>query len=527
MTIQIRRPGLPLSHGRSRRIYFILPVICIILQACIFFKLQAQVTRYVGIGGNDHGGANSCADPNDVCRSIAQAVSAASAGDVIMVGHGIYTESISIGKSLTLIGSGQGITIIQSHMEPWTASERVVTIMDAPTVNISGVTIRHGKPIESGGGIRISGGGNLSLSNVTISENQTSFDGGGLSSLGASLTLTDVRFIGNRSTFIAGGISIGGGSAVLKNVSLLGNSATGASGSLYTSNNAPVLINVVISGNIAAGDGGGMYLFQSSPVLINTTITGNSAGGSGGGIFATSSSTPTLINTIIWNNLAGEGSSVYTDNSTPHIMHSLVSGSGGSGDGWNDEIGEDGGGNIDEDPLFVSAPDPGDAPTIAGDLQLLTGSPAIDAGTSLPYQQGAQAEGITLDIAGNSRSSGVAVDIGAYEFQHSQTRIDPLLPDQIPHTVTMYQNYPNPFNPSTVIRFFLPENADVKLTVFDRLGRQVAVLVNGRRQSGVHEAVFNAGDLAGGVYLYRLRIKSSTESGGDAVIRSGKMSLIK
>jgi hypothetical protein len=63
---------------------------------------------------------------------------------------------------------------------------------------------------------------------------------------------------------------------------------------------------------------------------------------------------------------------------------------------------------------------------------------------------------------------------------------------------------PNPFNPVTTVRFSLPEAARVSLTVYDVAGRQVEKLVDGWRQSGLHETTFNGADLASGIYIYRL-----------------------
>jgi hypothetical protein len=69
---------------------------------------------------------------------------------------------------------------------------------------------------------------------------------------------------------------------------------------------------------------------------------------------------------------------------------------------------------------------------------------------------------------------------------------------------SLNQNYPNPFNPSTTIKFELPRSSDVKLSVFDMLGREISVLVNERREAGVHEVKFDASGLSSGVYFYRL-----------------------
>ncbi len=75
---------------------------------------------------------------------------------------------------------------------------------------------------------------------------------------------------------------------------------------------------------------------------------------------------------------------------------------------------------------------------------------------------------------------------------------------EVPTDYLLHQNYPNPFNPATQLRFGLPQTAQVRLTVFDVLGREVAVLVDERLPAGWHEAVFEAGDLPSGVYLYQL-----------------------
>jgi len=75
---------------------------------------------------------------------------------------------------------------------------------------------------------------------------------------------------------------------------------------------------------------------------------------------------------------------------------------------------------------------------------------------------------------------------------------------ETPQKITLSANYPNPFNPVTTIRYELPVNSNVRLEVFDILGRRVAVLVDGMIEAGIHEAAFDASTLASGVYLYRL-----------------------
>ena len=82
----------------------------------------------------------------------------------------------------------------------------------------------------------------------------------------------------------------------------------------------------------------------------------------------------------------------------------------------------------------------------------------------------------------------------------------------LPAVYSLSQNYPNPFNPSTKISFALPKAGNVKLVVYDILGREVAVLVNEFRTSGNHSVEFNAGNLASGVYLYRIESGTFTDT---------------
>lgn len=74
----------------------------------------------------------------------------------------------------------------------------------------------------------------------------------------------------------------------------------------------------------------------------------------------------------------------------------------------------------------------------------------------------------------------------------------------IPLTYELSQNYPNPFNPVTTIKYQLPNDGLVKIAVYDVLGKEVKTLVNSFRQAGAYEVKLDAGDLASGVYFYRM-----------------------
>ena len=78
-------------------------------------------------------------------------------------------------------------------------------------------------------------------------------------------------------------------------------------------------------------------------------------------------------------------------------------------------------------------------------------------------------------------------------------------PKAVPASYLLAQNYPNPFNPSTEISFTVPSRSHVTLTVFNLLGMQVAELVNGEKEAGSYNVLFNASTMASGVYFYRLQ----------------------
>ena len=119
-----------------------------------------------------------------------------------------------------------------------------------------------------------------------------------------------------------------------------------------------------------------------------------------------------------------------------------------------------------------------------------------------------QAMDMTLDgniIRGWSVTSNGAI-AGYYELISGVSNSQ----NQVPSDYVLSQNYPNPFNPSTKISFSLPQANNVKLVVYDLLGREVSTLVNGYMNAGVHTVDFNASSLASGIYLYRIEAGSFT-----------------
>jgi len=81
---------------------------------------------------------------------------------------------------------------------------------------------------------------------------------------------------------------------------------------------------------------------------------------------------------------------------------------------------------------------------------------------------------------------------------------------QIPDKFTLHQNHPNPFNPVTTLRYDLPEDAMVNITIYDMMGRVVRTMVNTQQNTGFKSVRWNATNDAGssvsaGLYLYMIK----------------------
>ena len=96
--------------------------------------------------------------------------------------------------------------------------------------------------------------------------------------------------------------------------------------------------------------------------------------------------------------------------------------------------------------------------------------------------------------------------------------------NQLPHAFNLYNNYPNPFNPVTTLRYDLPEDALVNITIYDIMGRIVRTLINSQQNAGFKSIQWNATNDAGsplsaGLYLYKIQ--------ADNFVETRKMVLLK
>lgn len=321
---------------------------------------------------------------------------------------------------------------------------------------------------DGGGGGMYNDSSSPTVTDCTFTGNSagTSSDGGGLCNWDSQSTISDCTFTGNtagsgggmfvsktledyaitvgRCTFDSNSATYDGGGICARSVDLVledcvvaGNSAA-AGGGMHASTCNLTLTNVVVSGNLAEGDaannglGGAVYITGYSGVaqtLTNVTFSGNRAANSDpalyatGGALYTNYSEPDIRNCIFWNNEDSYGigtltASVGNDGGgmTPTFTHSLIQGVGiTDGVGWDNTAGTNGGGNLDLDPGFVTPVNPGDAPTMAGNLRLQSGSPAIDAGDNSFVTAATDLDGGARIVDGNLDGT-ATVDLGAHEY---------------------------------------------------------------------------------------------------------------
>ena len=107
-----------------------------------------------------------------------------------------------------------------------------------------------------------------------------------------------------------------------------------------------------------------------------------------------------------------------------------------------------------------------------------------------------------VDHSGNESNASVVLEVSGSMLS--------TVADLIPEVYALNQNYPNPFNPSTQIRYALPEQSQVVLTVYDMLGRKVRTLVNDVQDAGYRTVMWNATSdmgtpVSAGMYIYTIR----------------------
>jgi parallel beta-helix repeat protein len=270
--------------------------------------------------------------------TIQLAINAATAGDVVVVSPGTYSECIDF--------NGRAITVRSTNVTDYSVVSTTIICGNGSGDQV--VAFRSSETATS------------ALKGFTISGNEGNSNGGGVRCYGASPILANNIIRGN-SAIQGGGVACdNGASPLLTGNSISGNSAGLGGGVFCSFSSSPTLSNNIISGNTATspgfygGGGGGMFCtHDASPILINNTISNNS----GGGIYPENGSSPVLRNTIVAFNTGGGG--LYVGDSwegapSPVVTYcDFYGNSAGNYVNWPDPTGTNG--NISVDPLFADA----------------------------------------------------------------------------------------------------------------------------------------------------------------------------
>jgi hypothetical protein len=286
--------------------------------------------------------------------SLRQAIADVGSGETITFADD-YTitlaSELTIDKSLTITGTGEGQTIIQANANPNTATYRVFYITGT-NVTLENMTIRNGNLTNGtqGGGIFISETtSTVNINNSSISNNSTNSYGGGISVYG-TLNLLYSTVSGNEASGAGGIYSTSSTTIVIVNSTISSNIANGSysgwgggggifNGGMLSINNATINSNTATIGYFSYG-GGGIYNAGAANIE-NSTVYSNTAGDSeeitnayGGGIYHSGSSNVlTIVNsTIFYNNSASDiisggeerGGGIYVASGTSNILNSII-----------------------------------------------------------------------------------------------------------------------------------------------------------------------------------------------------------
>jgi hypothetical protein len=138
----------------------------------------------------------------------------------------------------------------------------------------------------------------------------------------------------------------------------------------------------------------------------------------------------------------------------------------------------------------------------------------VEANADLAYGQAH----LTIDRSLLGFDSDRAMPVRLVADEGTITSVDDPRTD-VPSETRLDGNYPNPFNPSTMIAYALAADATTRLSVFDVLGREVAVLVDAHQSAGTYQVMFDATGLSSGMYLIRLQAGTETHIKGMTLIK--------
>ena len=499
----------------------------------------------------------------------------------------VHLENVTVSNN-SVTGTGGGISFITSSATPRVMTLKNVTISGNSATgdgggmliinniaDLSNVQITGNQSGNQGGGVHLSfSNTEFYMVNSVVSNNEADLDSGGLHFSGGANTpdysLVNSVISNNTANRNGGGITIGAGTT-LTNVTVSGNQAENAGGGLWIFSTPAVNItNSILWGNIAAreNDPGHEIYHQNTPTTLSYSIFKNEDGD----IIDTSSGNLSIDNPVNLhprfldpsNNLRVNQNSPAINTGDPDTNLSLF-----PVDESDNPLDLAGNPRVFNERIDIGAYE------FQGDYVLplipaipLLSTPENEANgvvqpLTLQWLEAEHADGyrVQLQTAGGDFSvllsdevteeTGITLPVldeltefewrvqaltGPYDesgwsevWSFTTVLSTSLYTEEYPKEFVLSQNYPNPFNPATTIPFHLPVAVHITLEVFDVLGRRVAMLADGYTPAGHHSVQFDASNLAGGIYIYRMVIGlgSGSGSGSGNEISTKKMVLVK
>lgn len=429
----------------------------------------------------------------------------------------------------------------------YNADSAVLTLVEcAVQSNMTGdggsVFIGFGGDAGNGGGIYNAGGVTLyrsALSGNRPGENGegdgfygNGGQGGGLFSEGGNVSIEESQISNNRTSndpttgYLSpgGGIAVLSGSVQIERSTLSQNQTRAAGGGLYMDGDTLRVANSTFSGNGAYLRGAGLALFTSTwATLDNLTITENAVdgdpdqGASGGGLYVSSSTSVEVRNSILAENrdlysFPGPGFSDCGGSPVSRGYNVVGNGLGCALDAQATD--QSGTWTPDDDnrldPRLSSLLDHG-GPTHTH--LPFEDSPAVDAGSCVDIA----GDPVGADQRGIERPLGATCDVGSVERAIPPIAVEP----GVGEGVARYRLsvYPNPVRSLSAVELVLETGTSAKVSVYDVLGREVAVFHEGALQAGTHEWLLDGQTLPSGLYLIRLTSEQLSVSKRVTVLR--------
>jgi len=402
---------------------FLIPILLV----TVFLSPTTEArTLFVSPDGDDTTGESW----QTAFTAIGDAVVIAVTGDEVWVGQGIYNETILLATPIVLIGGFQGNEgMVRTSIENETIisgeGKEVPVVKCSSTVTIDGFTMKD----SDRAGMTIFDDASATVKNCKFTEN-IGRPGGGLGG-GVVIFGTNARFVkciitNNRALDSGGGIEVRRGSDVtMEDCLITGNAANGGGGVLCVDSSL-TMRRCVVTGNTAispgefGGSGGGLTFGESGVVRLENCLIHSNRSDVGDQIIIGSEEVPPVFlnctilseeGQIIWSDLPPVfrncvlwgGANIlfrtFDSEEEPDVSYSCVQG------------GHEGAGNISDDPLFVNE--------VGEDFHLQIDSPCLDTADTEGPSDDLDGNPRPRDLFGVGRDGPGAFDMGAYEFQNT------------------------------------------------------------------------------------------------------------